>query len=152
MPWLVQELRTTDWQRLVNIFSALLTPTIAIIAVSIAWRQHKTNRNQFRLALLERRMKVFDATGELIGKTMREARVEIADLQKFLWDTRESFFLFGPDIANCLKQLYEKAVDVHALIAPEQAREQGEALLWFSGQGDMIKEKFGKYMAFKEAD
>jgi hypothetical protein len=80
--------------------------------------------------LLERRMKVFDATGELIGKTIRDARVEIADLQKFVWDTRESFFLFGPDIAAYLKELYKKAADVHVLTAPEKAREQNEALLW----------------------
>jgi hypothetical protein len=143
---------TIDWQELVKIFSALLTPVIAIVAVYIAWQQHRTNRNQFRLALLQRRLKVFDAAGELIGIVLTRARVEMADLQKFLWETRESDFLFGSDIRNYLRELYGKAADVHVLGTPEDAHRQGEVLKWFSGQGDQIKRVFGRYMTFKDAE
>jgi hypothetical protein len=143
---------TINWDELVKIFSALLTPVIAIVAVYIAWLQNKTNKNQFRLALLERRLKVFNAAGELIGKVLTHARVEVADLQKFLWETRESDFLFGSDIREYLDQLYGKASDVHVLATPEEAHRQGDALRWFSGQGDEIKKQFGHYMTFKDAD
>jgi hypothetical protein len=33
-----------DWQKAVKVFSALLTPLIALIAVSIAWQQHFRTR------------------------------------------------------------------------------------------------------------
>jgi len=151
--------RLIGWERvtriltgLVSVFSALLTPVIALVAAYIAWQQHKTNNNQFRLALFDRRLKVFNSAGELIGKVLREARVEIADIPKFLWETRESEFLFGSDIAAYLHELYGKAADLHALAGapPEEAYRRTEVLRWFSGQGDEAKRKFGKYMAFRD--
>jgi hypothetical protein len=138
---------------LVSVFSALLTPVIAVVAVYIAWQQYKTNKNQFRLALFDRRSKVFNSTGELIATVLRLARVEKADLTKFLWETRESEFLFGSDIAAYLHELYGKASDVYSLEAAtdeEPRKHRVATLLWFSGQGDEAKKKFGKYMAFRE--
>jgi hypothetical protein len=78
-----------------------------------------------------------------------------ADLKEFLWDTKESEFLFGSDIKAYLHELYGKASDVYALENPvddEQRSLRKETLKWFSGQGDELKKKFGKYMAFREND
>jgi len=47
------------------VVSALLVPVIAGVTAYIALQQYKNNKNQFRLALMERRSKVFNATGEL---------------------------------------------------------------------------------------
>lgn len=144
----------TDWQQVVPTFAAMLTPAIALLAAYIAWQQHKTNKNQFRLNLFERRSKVFDSTGKLIGIVLRTARVEQADLEEFLWETKESEFLFGSDIAAYLHELYDKAVDVHALenaVDQPQQIQRKETLKWFSGQGDEIKKKFGKYLGFQES-
>ena len=144
-----------DWEKVVRVFSALLTPVIALLATYIAWQQHRTNRNQFRLALLEKRLKVFNGAGELISTVMRKAKIDTDGLSKFLWETREGEFLFGPDITAYLSELYGKAADVHVFEdAPDQEskNQRKQALLWFSGQGDELKKKFGKYMAFKEPD
>jgi hypothetical protein len=141
-----------DWERLVRILSALLTPVIALLAAYIAFQQYKTNKNQLRLALFEKRLKVFNSAGELIGTVLREAKIELADLKKFLWETRESDFLFGADITEYLHKLYGKASDLYALkdLPPEEIHRQTEVLLWFSGQGEELKKKFGMYMAFKD--
>jgi hypothetical protein len=96
-----------DWEKLVRVFAALLTPVIACVAAYIAWQQYKTNKNQFRLALFERRLKLFNFTGDLIAVALRQGRVGNDDLTKFLWETRESGFLFGPDIFAYLHELYE---------------------------------------------
>lgn len=137
-----------------RVFSALLTPTIAVVAAYIAWQQHKTNKNQLRLALFDRRLKVFNSAGKLIATILREARIEWRELGEFRSETNESDFLFGPDITNYLNELYTKAIRVHALVTaqnPENAAEQTQVFTWFEAQLDEVKKKFGRYMAFKEA-
>lgn len=145
---------SVDWERLVRVLSASLVPLIGIVTTYIAWQQHKTNKNQFRLALFDRRLKVFDSTGELTAIVLRQGRVGADDLVKFLRETSESEFLFGSDIAAYLHELYEKASVVHALedaVDAESRQKMREVLVWFSGQGDAMKTKFGKYMAFRES-
>jgi hypothetical protein len=145
----------TEWEKVIPILSAMLTPAIALLAAYIAWQQHKTNRDQFRLGLFERRSKLFDSAGKLIGTVLRCAKVTDADLGEFLWDTKESEFLFGSDIKTYLDDLYGKASDVYSLenaADEEQKNQRKQALLWFSGQGEELKKKFGKYMAFRESD
>jgi hypothetical protein len=144
-----------DWEKIVPILSAMLTPAIALLATYIAWQQYKTNRDHFRLGLFKRRSKLFDSTGKLIGTVLGRAKVTDADLKEFLWDTKESEFLFGSDIKAYLHDLYGKASDLYALENPadeEQKNQRKQTLLWFSGQGDELKKKFGKYMAFREND
>jgi hypothetical protein len=146
---------SSDWEKLVRVFSALLTPAIALLVAYIAWQQQKTSKNQFRLALFERRLKVFNSTGELIATVLRRGKVANDELVNFLYDTRENEFLFGPDIAAYLHELYGKASDVYSLegATDEESKKQRiEALKWFSGQGDEAKKRFGIYMAFKKAD
>jgi hypothetical protein len=151
---MIPALCSIDWEKVVKVFAALLTPTIGCLAVYIAWQQHKTNKNQFRLALLDRRAKVFNATGELIGRILRRGKVYNEDLMQFLYDTRENEFLFGPDIAAYLHELYGKASDIYSLedaVDEEPKKQRIAALKWFSGQGDEAKKNFGKYMAFRES-
>ena len=144
-----------DLEKLVRVLSALLTPVIALLASYIAWQQHKTNKNHFRLALLDRRLKVFDSTGELIGTVVTHGKVHMDDITKFLQATSDGEFLFGADVAEYLNQLYDKATKVMALEdQPDQESRQmrRDALGWFGGQGLAIKKLFGEYMAFTEID
>jgi hypothetical protein len=146
---------TTDWEKVVPLLTAMLTPAIALLAAYIAWQQHKTNRNQFRLSLFERRYKLFDSTSKLIATVLKRGKIANTDLEEFLWDTKESEFLFGNDIKTYLAELYDKAVDVYSLEAAAddpQKEKRKQTLLWFSGQGDEIKKRFGRYMAFREND
>ncbi|SRR5260221_4893508 len=144
---------TIDWEKVVRVFSALLTPLIAIIAAYVAYQQYKVNRNQFRLTLRDRRLKVFEATIELIVAVLRTSKAEQADLTKFLVGTSERDFLFGSDITDYLKTVYDKAVDLYALSdarGEEQIAQWKAAVLWFSGQSEEARKKFAKYVAFSE--
>jgi hypothetical protein len=152
---MIRLLSSIPWESAVRVLSALLTPVIALVAVYIAWQQHKINKNQFRLALLDKRMRVFSGAGELIATVMREARIDLQGLVKFYQETRESDFLFGYDIAAYLRELSNKAAVIHAyenVVDQEPMNERAEALLWFAGQGDELKKRFGKYMAFTKPD
>jgi hypothetical protein len=130
----------------------LLTPLIAIITAYIAVQQYKLNRAQFKLALRDRRMKVFEATIELIVAVLRSAKVEQTDLTKFLVGTSERDLLFGRDIGAYLNDVYDKAVDLYALVdakGEEQIAQWKAAVGWFSRQSEEARKKFAKYIAFE---
>lgn len=143
-----------DWEKVVRVFSALLVPTIGVVTTYIAWQQHNTNRRQLRLALFDRRLKVFNSTVKLIATGLRRARVELDEIFAFLSETREHEFLFGADIAAYINDIYHKVVELQAQMfaPPEEAKKRTELLVWFNGQTDEAKKKFGKYMTFKEPE
>jgi len=142
-----------DWEKVVRVFSALLTPTIALLAAHIAWQQHLTNRRQLRLALFEKRWTVFNSTATLIAVVLQTAQMQLNEIQAFDIGTRDQEFLFGADIVNYLEDVRSHAVSLEALGAPGQPNPARTALVqWFSGQIGEAKKKFGKYMAFKETD
>jgi hypothetical protein len=140
-----------DWEMLVKVLSALLTPAIALVTTYIAWQQHNTNRRQLRLALFDRRLRVFDSTIKLIVTILRNAIVQLNELYSFLSETSQHEFLFGPDIGEYIDEVYGKAVQLEAQAAAQLTPQARTALLlWFSGQSDEARKKFGKYMAFTE--
>ncbi len=77
-------------KELIEIFSGLLTPTIAIIAVYIAYQQLKTNRYRVRLNLYDKRFKVFRGLMDLLAHIMREGNVITKLYNKDKKDNRES--------------------------------------------------------------
>ena len=159
------------WVKVAQIVTALLTPAIAVwIGILSSRIQHQqstiqkqqanTSHLQFRLALMERRMKVFNATQEFIALVLREARIETLEpLFTLLRETRESQFLFGSEISGYIDELYKKGARLHAIAAasrprdiirPEDIPVAYEINVWFSGQIDIAREKFLKYLDFRE--
>ena len=143
---------------IVQIFSALLTPTIAIIATYIAYQQHQQNALKVRADLYDRRMKVFDATTDLLGYILSEAAVDFEQLRTFLRNTRQSYFLFGDEMPAYLTELYEAGVKMrfqnqklnsNLPVGPERtalAEANGELTKWFSDQFELSQKKFAKYL------
>jgi hypothetical protein len=144
---------TIDWQKLVSVLSALLTPVIAITTATIAVQQYLLNRNQFRLALLDRRLKVFEATIELIATVLRTSTVAQTDLTKFLVGTSERGFLFGKDVATFLDSVYDNAVVLNSIGHPvpqQQVQQWQTAATWFGGKTEECRIVFAKYVAFRD--
>jgi len=159
------------WVKVAQITQSLLTPVIAILIGVITLRiqrqlvntqqqQAETSRLQHRLALMDRRMKVFAATQELIGIVFREARIEkLEPLFQFARDTREHHMLFGAEIGEYMDELYRKGLRLHTIYAasgPQHViRQQDipvdlEIVEWFSRQTLVAKDKFLKYLDFRE--
>src|SRR5436190_628661 len=95
------------WVKAAQIVQGFLTPAIAVILGYISYviqrqqsrtqeQQAETNRLQYRLSLLERRMKVFDSTLDFIALVNRDAEVkDLPLLFDLLRGTREHKLLFG---------------------------------------------------------
>jgi hypothetical protein len=159
-----ETLCSIDWVAVAKVVMALLTPAIAIwigvVTSRIQRQQVKTQRQQYRFALIERRMKVFDGTMEFIVLVLREARIETREsLFKLIQDTREHHLLFGAEIGEYIDELYKKGTRLHSIwvasgaqhvIRPDDIQEETEIEMWFTGQMDAVKGKFLKYLDFRE--
>ena len=153
-----------DWLKVGQVLQALLTPAIGIatvvigvLAFKIQRQQAITNRLQYRLALLEKRMRVFDETMDLIAVVIREARIELNRVIQFLQRTREHELLFGPEIKAFIDEIYRAGVDLSTRVPAginmgDQAaiQRQTELVAWFADQSAVAREKFLKYIDFRE--
>ena len=147
-----------DWLKAAQVLATAVigfgTLAIGGIALTIQRQQANTNRLQYRLALFERRMKVFDSTMDLIAVVLRDAKVELPRAFQFLRETRDRELLFGPEIKDYLDEVYRKSVDLHTIDAvsrPEDIPKRTELLDWFSGQSAVATRKFLKYPNFRES-
>jgi late competence protein required for DNA uptake (superfamily II DNA/RNA helicase) len=139
-----------DWEKLVRVLAALLTPVIAIVTSYIAYQQYQTNRRQHRLALFDRRMAVFNSTMNLIAAVLQRAEVDLAQLFALLRETRDHELLFGPEIGEFINEVYKKGLDLNtrAAVAGQEVR-RVELVSWFQRQSDVAREKFLKYLDFR---
>jgi len=155
-----ETLCSIDWVKVAHVLQALLTPVIGIATVVIGWiaikiqrQQAATNRLQYRLALFERRMRVFDATMDLLAEVVQKSRVDLNRLQILLMDTREHELLFGPEIHLYIEEeIYKKGVALEEQIAlgAQGNAKRAELLQWFRGQFKVAEQKFLKYIDFRE--
>jgi hypothetical protein len=139
-----------DSEKLIRISSAFLTPLIAVIAVWIAFRQWRTQHLQYRLALFDQRLEVFNRTMTFIALVMQQGTVTPNDCTQLLVDTREHQFLFGPEIGEFIDQVYGNGVDLHTHLAinPPQAAQAAAILNWFATQMREGRNRFKVYMDF----
>jgi len=145
----------------VNIFSALLTPLIALFVAYIAWQQHRTNKQKLKLDLFDRRFEVYEATKKYLAKIGAKDDVTRDDLVNFNIETNKSYFLFGNDIQEYLNELHSKGVILHSLnkklrtdkLSQDEREEviekEGKNFEWLTDQLTKSKDIFGKYMRFK---
>jgi hypothetical protein len=161
----------SDYTKMAQIVQGIATPIIAFWIGRITSRiqrqqvatqthQAETQHLQHRFALMEKRMKVFDATMGFIVFVLQTARMdEMEPLFKFMSDTREHHLLFGSEIGEFINKLYSEGARLHAIsgyrrpdgtMRPEDIKPNYEIIEWFSGQTDVAREKFAKYIDFRK--
>jgi hypothetical protein len=147
--------------QLIEIFKALLTPVIAIVATYIAWQQWKTNRQKLNLERYDRRLHVYEEVRKILSIIMRDAKASTEDLLKFRTSVSEADFLFGPDIPKYIDEIYKRGLSLWRWNQEYQDCTQGKPegydhkkvvdkmskeLRWLSEQFEPAKEKFKKYL------
>lgn len=89
-----------------EILSAFLTPVIALIALYIAWMQHKTARNKLNLELYEKRYALYLAAKEFITKiAVSDPEVFSVAYNEFDIKTNSTKFLFKEDVSKYIDTL-----------------------------------------------
>jgi len=145
-----------DW---IEVFNALLTPLIAILAAYIAWKQYQIEHHSLRNQLYERRHIVFMAFMSLLADIMRQGKSTYERVGQFYAEASEADFLFSEAIAKQRDELHSKAIDFVCLyermypsdgspglpVGEERskvAQEHGELLKWFYRQIGETKRLF----------
>ena len=134
----------------VDFVAALLTPTIAIIAVFIAYQQWALGKAKHRQDLFDRRYEFYQIIRDFITKTCADGKVQPgADIQ-FNHDTADSVFLFGEDICEYVREIYVNSVALYTLEVERNGGKYSdrhiELKLWFGTQASQLPDKFRKYM------
>lgn len=141
-----------DWSHVGRILSASIPLLIAGIATFIAWEQFVINRRQYRLALFEKRMAVFNSTMNMIASVVQSANPQLADCMKFIRDTRDHELLFGPEVGTFIIEVYNKAIKLRTqnAVGADTAAQQTETLNWFIAQMSDARKVFLKYLDFRK--
>src|SRR6266540_3624673 len=147
----------------IDLLAAALTPTIALLGIYIAWRQHRLQREKLRLALYERRFKVYRALMDFLGAVIRDAVVSVEGHRRFRIETAEAEFLFEKEVAAYLADVSKRALRFRELNERLRANampmgvdrttvveEESAELTWLSAQVEAGAGIFSPYLSFSK--
>ena len=141
--------------------SALLTPVVAIFAVTIAYRQWRTAQNKLKLDLFERRHAIYDGVRVYLTSVMVTGRTTSESELKYLEATRGAKWLLNDDIDSYLhKDLWKKICALGCLQAElkdyafgqehtRRIHKQVTTMQWFVDQNRVIDEKFAEFLKLR---
>jgi hypothetical protein len=151
---------TRDW---IDILQALLTPTIALIAVGIGLAQWWTARNRLKLDLFDTRWSVYGATRDLLTEMFVGGKVSPETEAIFLRESRGAKWLFDERVDSYLRsELWAKATllkTANSMLEPtappigreEATRQKNEIMVWLAKQDDVADVLFGPYLKMEES-
>jgi hypothetical protein len=150
-----------SWPLLFWYLQAALTPVIAIVAVSIAYQQHQTNKLKVRLDLFDRRFNVFLKVRGILSSVSPEGQASIEEFLKFRSGAAEAYFLFGQEMEDYLDEVYQHGrklatADLRNRMPREEqpedydpkkvADEIDKELGWLMNQLPEVKARFKTYL------
>jgi hypothetical protein len=145
-----------NWSSVVTLSSALLSPIAVTIATYIAVQQYRLNRRQYRLSLFDKRMAVFNVTMTMIASVITANGATLEQSVKFMRDTKDHEFLFGPEVGNYVGKVYKQSVALDTFLHVDQndaAKQARQVILqWFSTQLGEARQVFGKYLDFTKLE
>lgn len=104
-----------DFKPYVDLFSALLTPTIGITTAWIAIQQFRLAKEQMRRELYDRRVGIYRGILEVLASIASTGQVRRVDLMTWARATAEKGFLLDAKTNEYLDLLRRKIVETWAL-------------------------------------
>lgn len=147
-----------NYKSYIDILSALLTPLIAIIAIYIAYQQHKTNKIRLQRDLFEKHFAFYK---ELMSFIVMAKLYPITDEQMSGVNSvfMEAEFLFPKSISAHVNDIHMKAITKRGLerekekVTGEKVDELdnqlSEIAKWFNDQITPTHRKFKKYLKLR---
>lgn len=118
----------------------------------IQLRQTRLQEAELRAGLFDRRYRVFERTAQFLGEILRHADDPSPETQReFSIAIGESRFLFGPDVANGLEEIWRQWSQYHLQIIVERSgnppeegypQKQMELWQWFVDRLNTLPELF----------
>jgi len=150
----------------IELFSSLLTPVIAFLAVYIAYQQYSVNRRRFLFEVYERRLAVYKSIQAFFDEFVKEGNITYESCREFAFNTAEVVFIFDKVIQNKIEEIHKNSIVLAGLnyelhprsgsstILSDQERDEiakkiTEQSKWLLKQREMIKGLFQKKMVFK---
>jgi hypothetical protein len=150
--------------KVIAILQGLLTPTIGVIAVYIAWQQWQGNKLRLKMDRYERRLRVYQDVVKML-KIGSNGNPEWSEIIDFSAQTAEGDFLFEPEIREYLNDIVTRATALNTakfefrhINSPGPlpanydhnriVEEIGTQQKWFVEQiqNSLVKAKFRKYL------
>jgi hypothetical protein len=143
---------SVNWSGIGHVLAASLPVVISVVVTYIAWQQYEVNRRQHRLALFEKRLAVFDSTMNMIVSVVQSANPTLPECLKYIRETRDHEFLFGPEVGTFIDEVFKKATALHAhvQVGVGGAAQQTEIMTWFIGRTDEARKVFRPYLDFRK--
>ncbi len=120
----------------------------------------KSDNDTTRLALYDKRFKIYEAGMQYIAQVIRSAEPSDEDINNINYLTSESVFLFNDEIADHIKTVRNKGIELRELnrkikktpLGSREAltSEMCEMLNWFDKQQNEFPNKFKSYLKFKK--
>ena len=140
----------------ISVFTALLTPMVAIVGLAIGILQWRINKKRIQHELFERRIKLFEIITAHMADAISLGTFSNEEEFKFIRNTKHARFIFGKDIADFIDEIYKKSVDLSFFsrreqqlsgIALEEAIEKRRLVFeWFGTELNNIQNRFEKYL------
>jgi hypothetical protein len=147
---------------IVSISQLILAGVIGAVTVYIAWQQWRTNRNQFRLHLFDRRIVIYDAALELAARVVYKGTVTQEELWSFMRKACEASLFFDDKIQAYCQELLKNGFDLitanevveagpDAPNYKDMVQMKGSILKWFRKQSDKeAKPHFEPFLRIRE--
>lgn len=153
----MQEIKILQEKSWIDILSALLVPVVAFFGTIIALGQLWINNCRLRMELFKFRRETFEAIRDYIstvritgGDVSKEKEIE------FLEKTQHLTFIFGKDIEEFKKEVWDKAARLHADVSVagtlsgrnlEENYDNREVIIeWFNKEQETMQDRFKKYL------
>jgi hypothetical protein len=150
----------------IELFSSLLTPVIAFLAVYIAYQQYSVNRRRFLFEVYERRLAVYKSIQAFFDEFVKEGNITDESCREFAFITADVVFIFDKIVQNKIEEIHKNSIDLAGLdyelhprggsskLLSDQERDEiakkiTEQSKWLLNQRDIIKELFQKKMSLK---
>lgn len=101
-------------QSWIDIMSALLVPTIAIVGIYIAYQQYRINKQRLRHETYERRLAVYKAVQRYLSEILRDGKTSYDRALQFNSEAAEATFLFDESVQQRIDEIYQKSIDMVA--------------------------------------
>ena len=90
--------------------SGALAPTVAVLAVYIAFRQYLVERRNTKIALFDRRFDVYQKSIKYVFECWQSDNVPLEIEAQFRAAVVEAQFLFGSDVCDALLEVQRRGI------------------------------------------